>query len=1106
MATPSNKVTLEQSLQAYRVIHTPSQYSWKQHWVTEEFPSDSLMECSLEDRERFSARLRECSVTIFDSIKMTEGGKVCTLQDLVDIVSDPRLKSVQKINRKVIYSTANGERPVGKKAFELWNGFQVIDMDIKDASKAMALKDGLFLRLCKYNWFLGVVLSSSGKGLHIYTKIQIPEDEEECQKRRLLYMTNFRHKYSFVYLACLNLMDEVGFTRDDLLKWMDLAMFKPQQGAFIGYDECPLFSTHFFEDFIYVNFDNVEDLGHPDVDWVTYPDLKEIFKRWEWFEEETDDDDVKIEVKDAPELLVDTHNKIHYKHFERWRLANTLVKLYGMEQGYKYLRQICSNSINDKELQSDCITANRHNKPVDVWAVNRLNSHHGFRIKLNVSQEEVNIQELYSAIDNIENPTLIRESKHVKEFHLTKNEYLGNIKWDLLKSIGRITLIEAGAGVGKTEMVKSLVRDGKKVIMVMPFTSTIKAKVEKERDWGYYYGNRKVRLDKDMGVAMTIDKFSKMNLMEIREMGFEYIFIDESHLMFQSEYRPVMPKVIDLIRNTEVPIILMTGTPVGETVFFDDIVHLKVSKDDIRRKEFNMCICNTPDDVTYHMCRQMAKDVSEGRRVLFPSNKGTLYKEQIRSIVQFILEREFLHFDPLVINYYKKANLGEDFMNDINFEKTIKNTQILMCSNYLSVGVDILDKYTFSVYFNDLWMPQEIEQFANRLRSNDLYIYLYISKSDADGNSRNITKYSSLDLKLNDDEIKDCHSIVQMCNRMIERNPVEYKYNSLIASIIQNNKYIEYNDIENKYYLNEIAFKTVFFERKYREFVQQLPVVAKGMQAYGYTYSSVSLGPFTMKNADDNKDLSSAIKASRDAQTTENTEMVEELMEIITEDRLSIYREAMAGRYDIRKGKEWREDPSTMTMIVKNVEIFEKVVPLFVSMSKLYEVDDIKEIFRSCRNTNGSYNFAAIRRIKMLINILYNNKRNRLDVPIKDFMERAYAFSDVGRCNRADLIKFINDYSSEYAHKESTDRIMIWLSPVTMKTIQDTFMDIFKCLVDVSRPKKGGDITLKRNELLWQTREHKNSTTGMNESIYILQEFFEKINQSEIDDSGEPID
>ncbi len=1096
--------TLEQSLLAYRVIHTPTQLSWKQHYVNEMFSSDSLLKCSKEEQEKFSPRLKECAITIFNKIQANEGGKVCTLQDLVDIVHTPSNMFIPKTNRKVVYSTSTGERPIGKKAFELWNGFQVIDMDIKDEAMAKNIKSHLFERLKKYNWFLGVVMSSSGKGLHVYTKIQVPqEDQIDTNKRKLLFLTNFRHKYSFVYLACTAFMEEVGFSKDDLLKWMDLAMFKPQQGAFIGYDGEPLISTHFFEDFIYVNFDNVSDMGHPDIDWVTYPDLKEVFKRWEWFENDEDEKEVNVEITSAPELTVDTHNKVHYKHFERWRLANTLVKIYGQEQGYKYLRMICSNAIKDKELQADCITAARHMKPVDTWAVNRLNTQHGFQIKLNVGQEETNIQELYSSIDNISNPTLIKESPHTKTYYIKKNEYLGNIKWQLLKDCGQITLIEAGAGVGKTEMVKSLVRDGKRVMMVMPFTSTIKSKVEKESGWEYSYGNRKVRLDATQGLALTIDKFSRLNMMDVKEAGFDYIFIDESHLLFQSEYRPVMPKVIDMIRNTEIPIIMMSGTPVGETVFFDDIVHLKVIKEDVRRKEFHINIVDQPNDVTYFMCRQMACDIANGKRVLFPTNKGTLYKEKVKAAVQYFLEHDHTIFEPVVLNYYKKSNMGEDFMDDVNFKKSVNKTQILMCSNFLSVGVDILDKYNFSIYFNDLWMPQEVEQFANRLRSNDLYIYMYIAAHDSEGNSRDITRYKNIDLKLNNDEIKNCHSIIRLCNAMIERNPVEFRYNSLIASIINNNKFVEYNDVENKYYLNETAYKVIFFERKYREYVQQLPVLAKGMVAYGYTYDSSMLGHFSLSTPAENAELVNAVENAYNDQVKLNTKCVEELMEQITEDRLTIYRDVLEGKYEIKKGKNWGEDLLNHIMTVKNIEIFEKVVPIFVSMSKLYTVKDIREVFEFCREKNDAFNFAHIRRIRQLLNIIYNNKRNRLDLPIKEFMEKVYAFADRGKCKKLEIDQFINDFSEEYARKESKDDIRIWLSPQTMEIIKNTFSDIFKCLVDISHPKKGGVVTMTRVELFWKEREQYQTEEEVNENLFVIQDFLDniQIKTEKVDDS-----
>ena len=1080
---------LDKALQSYRVMHTPPEYSWKQHWVSEKFSSPDYYKCTVDERKQFIKRLDECKVTICDNIKMTQGS-TASLIDLVSNIVNVKNKGVKKTDRRVVYSSSNGQRPIGQNAYDIWDGFQVIDMDIKDADLSMKLKERLFKRLIKYNWFLGVAMSSSGKGLHIYTKIQIAQSDSQNIKRKLLYLANFRHKYSFVYLACLSIGDELGFGREELLKWMDLSMFRPQQGAFIPYDAYPLINTNFFEDFIYVSFDNVEDLGHPDIDWVTYPDLRELFKRWEWFED-GDDEQPQIEVKEAELLEVDTHNKIHYKHQERWRLANTLVNLYGEEQGFRYMRMICSHAVKDKELQQDCRTASKHNKPIDVWAVNRLNSTHGFKIKINIPQEEFDLQELYNSIDNIENPTLIKESPNTKTYHIKSNEYLGNIKNELLKNIGRVTLIEAGAGVGKTEMVKAIGREGKRVMMIMPFTSTIQAKVAGDDLWYASYSNKKVRFDKAPCIALTLDKFSHLNLMDIKEEGFDYIFLDESHLLFQSKYRDVMPKVIEMIRSSEVPIILMSGTPIGETIFFPDITHLRVIKEDTRKKEFNVRLVDSPSDLMMHMCRSMALDIVDGKRILFPTNNGTLYEKQIGACVSYILENELFYFRPIIVNYYKKSNNGEEFMNDVNLKKTVNKTDILLCTTYLSVGVDILDKHRFSVYFADLMLPQEIEQFANRLRSNDLFIYMYISKNDANGDSKHINKYNQIDLRLNEDEIKHVHSILQICNAMLERNPVEYKYNSLISSIINNDKYIEYNEVENKYYLNEIAYKTVQFENKYRDYAQQLPVLTKGMMSYGYEYSGKDLEKFEMKNGET---VQSIIKNARDTQIAKNTKDIEELLDMITEDRLVIYKAVLAGEYDISKGQAWKEDQVNKKMIVKNIEIFEKVIPLFISMSKLYKVEDIKEIFESCRNKNGSFNFAAIRRIKLLINILYNDKNNRLDLPIKEYMYSIYDFIDAHDrgVRKSEIDKFIYNFAVDYARKESSDKIKIEMSPVTMIEMIEIFTNLFKCLVDMTRPANGV-VHIKKAELLWQEREDNYSVKEQNEKIFALAEFLEYI-------------
>ena len=148
MSNSKPNITLEQSLQAYRVMNTPTQYSWKQHWAQEQFDTNDMLELDTFDRKQFNKRLLECDISIMPAITATSGEKK-TLKDLIDILIDPNNKNLPKTRRKVVYSTSNGERPIGNKAWELWNGFQVIDMDIKDERIAEGLKEHIFNKLHK---------------------------------------------------------------------------------------------------------------------------------------------------------------------------------------------------------------------------------------------------------------------------------------------------------------------------------------------------------------------------------------------------------------------------------------------------------------------------------------------------------------------------------------------------------------------------------------------------------------------------------------------------------------------------------------------------------------------------------------------------------------------------------------------------------------------------------------------------------------------------------------------------------------------------------------------------------------------------------------------
>jgi hypothetical protein len=333
---------------------------------------------------------------------------------------------------------------------------------------------------------------------------------------------------------------------------------------------------------------------------------------------------------------------------------------------------------------------------------------------------------------------------------------------------------------------------------------------------------------------------------------------------------------------------------------------------------------------------------------------------------------------------------------------------------------------------------------------------------------------------------------------MIERNPIEYKYNSLVSSIIRDNKFIEYNEIENKYYLNEIAYKVIYFERKYREYVQQLPVLMKGMQAYGYQLSSFDLGELSAECVGVFRDVKNLMRQAYDERVSLNTSHIEELMDIIEEDRLSLYKEVLAGKYDIRKGDEWRDDLTNQRLIVKNIEVFEKVVPIFISLSKQYQVEQIREIFEFCRHKGGSFNFAAIKRIRTLVNILYNDKNDRLDLPIKEFMIESYEFSEYKSCKKIELENFIRNFVIRFVRNASTREILIERSILTIKDLIDKFTTIFKCLVKVSRPTKNGMINMERIEVLWKERDSYN--TDISDKVFILNDFIDAISDSEISD------
>jgi hypothetical protein len=369
---------------------------------------------------------------------------------------------------------------------------------------------------------------------------------------------------------------------------------------------------------------------------------------------------------------------------------------------------------------------------------------------------------------------------------------------------------------------------------------------------------------------------------------------------------------------------------------------------------------------------------------------------------------------------------------------------------------------------------------------------MYVAKNDAEGNTRSLHKYKEINFEIDEEEKRFIHSLIQLCNSFIERNNKEFKSNAIVYGILADNKFIEYNDVEDQYYLNLTAYKTVTFERKYRDYVQQLPVLMKGMQSYGYEVCSVDRQSFKCEGIEDFANLKDLIKLAYNDQLQLNTNHIEEMMEKINENNLPIFKQVLGGMFDIKKGNDWKIDMTNERVIVKNNEVFEKVIPIFVSLSKRYDVEQVKEIFEHCRNKNGTFNFAAIGRIRTLVNLMYNDKNDRLDLPIKEFMKETYEFSQRELVKKSEIVDFCNDFADRYAKKESSDSVIIPYSLVMMDKLRDKFYKLFRCLISFGREskKKGNKVTMERVELLWKEKEYYTSA-NLNEKMFVLSELLD---------------
>ena len=1066
-------------------------------------PADYRM-ADEEDRLMLRSRLNSVECMVMNSI-YDNSGFIYNWNNIYDMLLDPVYKNTQKTYRKVVFSTSGHDRPIGEKSFSMWNGLQIIDLDIKDERIADELKERIFNDLCRFHWLLGVCKSASGKGLHVWTKIT--PISIQPSKMRIEYMCNYRHKCSYVWIVLSKYAQELGYTKEDMIGYMDMAMAKPQQGIFISSDETAKMNVNFYDTRLDVNFEPAFDTGVESIDWISHPELKDVFSKLEWFARDTFNKAQNVKAQDVSNIAERDPLKSqrrHYKHTQRWQLANTLTSLYGYDKALSLMCEICDGT-SEKELRGDVKTASIHQKPISLWAVRELNKWHGFKIKLEGAEDpnKEKIKQEVERKDNSESPTaVLTQRTDFVELYINSKQYLGDIKDDILKNLSNITLLEAGAGYGKTEMIKAFKA---KTLLILPFTSTIKAKVETSKtteDWLYYYGNKRPSLDDILGkksMSMTIDKFSRLNIMELDAADFEYIVLDESHLLFTSSYRDVMSPAIQRLANCKAKVILMTGTPTGELLFFPNIKHIKVRKEDTRVKEFKMHMCPTSMEQLVEMCKEMANDIEAGRKILFPTNKGNLYFEQVTGLIQAELnKRNFTR--PMKAFYYKKSNYGDESMDHINADKTIGDNDVIFCTTYLSVGVDICDRYEFAVYFNEAWIPQDIEQFANRLRNNDLYLKMFLPKKDSDGIPYNYNTTHALDLSFKSHDLLLARDLIKTCNDMIERNNEDSKYNPIIQSLLSVNRYLKYDENDCRYYIDETTYKLKVFEDRYSDYSKQYKVMLSGIKYYGY---DIEIKDHQEEIDEERRDeVEEYMRTVRNNRFNENTVKTFTFIDHINDGNIDLYKELVRGNYEIFRDEKYREVREENNLYVEDIEILERNIPIVVSLYKFYDIPTIRDIYEYCIDgKQNRINYSKLQRIRKFVNIENSRQKSRLDFPVMKFVREAQKWAkQTEKASKQEILEFLQGWAAKYANS-IPDVVVDDIE--YLEQIFNYIKELWAVIVIQDNPKNG-IITMKPFELLWSRKTSlENIYNEATTEAFFMQELIDEMKSEEPDEQNE---
>lgn len=1048
-----------------------------------------------------------------------------TLGELLLEITNPNLKGIDKATRQQIYTTYDGTRP-DKESYYKWNGLQVYDIDLKEwklkdgsHGNVNLLKNKLFELLTEFHWFLWICTSASGNGIHIYTKVSPPHHVYlEAEKNEYIsaywYFVNYITKLSIVYdvLNRLNNIpnNHIEFPNEDFeIKFVDNTVGRITSGIRLTHDENVLVNPNFLDlhpaVMLSQTFDgfNVQE----EINRIFFRDSKANNKfigkinddllvgKLEEFEKKKFEKDTPIDLTkfislggDISNIIPLNRNQINY--VTRYNVCNTLAAMFGKE-GLPIAHKLLDseNCRNVGEINSFYSCALTNKKTATKVGIEILKKY-GIIKTVEIEVKEV-LDDKYKAYIKKQIEQALDNHMEDYTFKLNKNQYLGDLNEQLVSMIysNKINFIFSPAGSGKTQWILKLAREGKKILLVLPFISVIQNKVESDKDlmdiFECYYGTKDVKqIDYGINAVTTFDKFSKANYEKLSKI-YDYICIDESHLLFTSSYRiettsNVVKKLKELffISSNDpfaAKLCLFTGTETGESYFFGKVANIiRVSKPSLL-KEMEFLICNDQLDAVTRLASKADTLLREGYKLLIPTNKGDIYSEKLIGMIQYLYDGKIKY------GYYKRSNTEQEICRLINDKNTTGDYNIIFCSNYLSVGVDINDKYQkFASLYLGNFSGYEIEQFNARIRKTGIKSIYCVTTNNSDGTTNDVLlEEPSLVLRITDDE-----KLFFLDDKEIANAKTEFlvTYDPVLRRIITPG----FSLLNGKFAFNLEEYELVSFENKYSECMQHPIKVARELAKYGYKITvSTEFEGLGLSMQEELKKI--GIASAKEEKIRKHNILVGTFLELIDNNtyknqhglEFSDVIEFIMKHTDMIQEERDLVDAngipcnikidfdifSTPTAIfVRSKEALEKMIGYARYLIKRYSKTKAKELLLRYVTEEGILEQKKFKRAINLLKLVEASDANELSEPITRTLEKIYEFVDKFDISKDYRVTF--DSYRSFLELLTNDYIAMLGIKINTKhafdKIQDSIVEMIQDVATKSTSSKGIRFTYNR--------------------------------------------